>query len=164
MWGLDAWVVGVCTNIFCVMWGLGGWVVGVCTNSFCVMWNLGGWVVGVISFWPEDQMPTHTRIGFHLLVCDIFLIYWPNQLVLVVLCPSSPQKPLVTVWYGFLNPIVNWTWGRFTSMVYWTPLLKIEPTCMVNWTPMVFWTPPISNQKICKEVKISCVGGSIFYG
>ena len=24
--------------------------------------------------------------------------------------------------------------------------------------------PPISNQKICSEVKISCVGGSIFYG
>ena len=29
--------------------------------------------------------------------------------------------------YGILNPMVNWTRGRFTSMVYWTPLLKTEP-------------------------------------
>jgi hypothetical protein len=43
--------------------------------------------------------------------------------------------------YGILNPMVNWTRGRFTSMVYRTPLLKTEPPCMVNWTPMVFWTP-----------------------
>jgi hypothetical protein len=47
-----------------------------------------------------------------------------------------------SVSYGILNPMVNWTRGQFTSMVYWTPLLKTEPPCMVNWTLMVFWPPP----------------------
>jgi hypothetical protein len=39
-----------------------------------------------------------------------------HHLVLVVLCPSSPQKPLVPVSYGILNPMINWTWGRFKNI------------------------------------------------
>jgi hypothetical protein len=42
----------------------------------------------------------------------------------------------IPVSYGILNPMV-YPW----YIVYWTPLLKNDPACMVNWTPMVFWLP-----------------------
>jgi hypothetical protein len=74
------------------------------------------------------------------------------------------QKCYGPVSYGILNPVVNWLRGQFSSMVYWTPLLKTDPPCMVNWTPMVFLPPPISNQEIGREVKIPRVRGSKFHG
>ena len=108
-------MAGVCTNIFCVMWDLGGWVVGVCTNIFCVMWNLGGWVVGVINFWPEDQMPTsvlrfqdtHTRIGFHLLVCDILLIYWPK---------AMRDFAITWCWLSYVHLLLRNHWSRYSNL------------------------------------------------
>ena len=44
--------------------------------------------------------------------------------------------------YGILNPMVNWTQGRFTSMVYWTPLLKTEPPLNGKLNPHGILTPP----------------------
>jgi hypothetical protein len=53
----------------------------------------------------------------------------------------------IPVSYGILNPMVNWTRGRFTSMVYWTPLLKTihgisTPLPMVYWTPYPWYIDP----------------------
>jgi hypothetical protein len=70
---------------------------------------------------------------------------------------------ITSVSYGILNPMVNWTRGQFTSMVYWTPLLKTEPPLYGKLNPHGILNPPISNQKICREVKISCAGAYPWY-
>jgi hypothetical protein len=52
------------------------------------------------------------------------------------------MRVIVPVSYGILNPMVNWPWGQFSSMVYWTPLLKTDPhgiltpikyLCIIIW-------------------------------
>ena len=45
--------------------------------------------------------------------------------------------------------MVFWPRGQFSSMVYWSPLLKTDPP-----PHMVFWPPLISNQEIGRGVKI----------
>jgi hypothetical protein len=56
--------------------------------------------------------------------CELFLLHVNQKINSVFLCIARfPCLALLPLSYGILNPMVNWTRCRFTSMVYWTPLL-----------------------------------------
>jgi hypothetical protein len=56
------------------------------------------------------------------------MVFWPPP-PLPTICTTAyleRQKCYGSVSYGILNPMVKWLRSQFSSMVYWTPLLKTD--------------------------------------
>lgn len=50
---------------------------------------------------------THTRIGFHLLVCDIFLIYWPK---------AMRDFAITWCWLSYVHLLLKNHWSRYSNL------------------------------------------------
>ena len=68
--------------------------------------------------------------------------YCGNAGVIWYFEPHGKLNPGSIYIHGILNPLIE----------NWTPLYG-------KLNPRGIWNPPIYNKKICREVKISCVGG-----
>ena len=121
--------------------------------STWLLWCILKYLITIIS--PEV-------FDYYNLAGSISLQWFLLKYLIIVMYSEVPDYSVFSleagvIWY--FQPHGKLTTGSIFIQDILNPLLKTDP-CMVNLIP----PSPISNQEICREVKILCVVGSIFHG